>query len=97
MTVEEEFAQLSPLLDRVVELASGGQNSPQERAAVMALLMSRFAVAARKMMLAALFSPQQMDRERSEQLGNLLIDSFAQADAEIEAMAEAYAQAGRPN
>ena len=92
--IEDEFAQVSPLLDDVIQQIDRMEISPQERAAIMALLMTRISTIARKRMIDALFARVPVDEKISEQIAELLMRSCTESDEEVRQHEQLYAAEG---
>lgn len=93
-TIEDEFAQVSPLLDDAIRQIDRMEISPQERAAVMALLMTRISTIARKRMIDALFARVPVNVETSEKIAEMLMRACAESDAEVNQHEQLYAVEG---
>lgn len=93
-TIEDKFAQVSPLLDDAIQQIDRMEISPQERAAVMALLMTRISTIARKRMIDALFARVPVNTETSEKIAELLMRSCAESEAEVCQHEQLYAAEG---
>lgn len=93
-TIEEKFTQVSPLLDDAIQQIDRMEISPQERAAIMALLMTRISTVARKRMIDALFARVSVNVETSEKIAETLMRACAESDAEVRQHEQLYAAEG---
>lgn len=93
-TIEDEFAQVSPLLDDAIQQIDRMEISPQERAAVMALLMTHVSTIARKRMIDASFARVPVNVETAEKIAEMLMRACVESDAEVHQHEQLYAVEG---
>lgn len=94
MNIEDEFAQVSPLLDDAIQQIDRMEISSQERAAVMALLMTRISTVARKRMIDALFTRAPVNVEMGKKIAEILMRACVESDAEVHRHEQLHAAKG---